>query len=576
MLRHIRSFVLLGAVLAQTALVPPALAVGAPAGVVGDSPAVGLVDTDPVFAKRGRDLKYPDAALTSEPPRFVHQTWNNCAFASASMLIDKWTGGALRPSQDDMRAASGVPQTDGVGFSQLSRAVAAVTKMDMRFSPRGGDALTWDELMSRLAKGAGAVIAGDYSDLPPRYQRWAPGFAALGPKLSGHAMYIEQYQPNRDGGRVWLMDPLGRGKKFAGEWIPAKDLRAFAWRYAGGFVAAAATPEPQPLSGYRIRDPQLANADRLIAGKDISVRLPLRVREGWRTPKDLNLAAVWQPILLDPANEMPAELSDTGALDPGLIDPVVPSGADTETDAVPVDWDEDFLAEQLVARQLALEALENGETSTGMIDEVEPEEAEPETDAEAPADEPTEVLSPLTVHGRWLQGEVRAPSASGLYRLSFELRDADGAAYDEDIAPKFQSVDVRLLGELAGTFGDLTVDEEIRLGSVETVTLDVANIGTADWTDDNEVRLVATWETDAGPIQAGSALVDLNATENAAVSLDVLVPSQTSTGTLVLELISVYGLPFTELGLEPTRVDLEFFKPAPVVRAEHSGPLDTN
>src|SRR5688500_18277766 len=155
LLRHIRSFVLLGAILAQTALVPPVLATGVSAGVAGDSSTIGQVDAESGNARRGRELRYPDAALTSGPPRFVHQTTNNCAFASAAMLIDKWTGGAIRPSQNDMRAASGVPQTDGVGFSQLSRAVAAVTGLDMRFSPRGGDALTWDELLARLAKGAG-------------------------------------------------------------------------------------------------------------------------------------------------------------------------------------------------------------------------------------------------------------------------------------------------------------------------------------------------------------------------------------------------------------------------------------
>lgn len=576
MLRHIRSFVLLGAVLAQTALVPPALAAGVPAGVAGDSPTIGLVDADPGFAQRGRQLRYPDAALTSGPPRFVHQATNNCAFASVAMLIDKWTGGAVRPSQNDMRAASGVPQTNGVGFSQLSRAVAAVTRIDLRFSPRGGDALTWDELLARLAKGAGAVIAGDYSDFPRHYQRWAPGFAALGPKLSGHAVYVEQYQRNRDGGRVWLMDPLGRGSRFDGEWISTRDLHAFAWRYAGGFVAAAATPEPQPLSGYRIRDPQLANADRLFAGHDVSVRLPLRVRQGWRTPKDLSLAAVWKPILLDPANEVVTEVSDTGPIDPRLVAPLDGADAAPETNAGPViEWDEDFVAEQRMARLLAADGLTE-EPSTGMIDEIDPTESEPEADAESAVDGPTETMSPLIVDGRWLETNVRAPSASGLYRLSFELRDADGAAYADDIAPRFKSIDVRVLGELAGAFGDLVVDDELRLGSFETVTLDVANIGTTDWAHENEVRLVGTWETEAGPIEAGTALVDLGAGENATVSLEVLIPTQITKGTLMLELVSVAGLPFTDLGLEPTRVDLEFAWPRPVTRPERFGPLDTN
>jgi hypothetical protein len=450
-----------------------------------------------------------------------------------------------------------------------------VTRIDMRFSPRGGDALTWDELMARLAKGAGAVIAGDYSDFPPHYQRWAPDFAALGRKLSGHAVYVEQYQPKRDGGRVWLMDPLGRGKHFSGEWISAKDLHAFAWRYSGGFVAAAATPEPEPLSGYRIRDPQLVDADRLLSDKDISVRLPLKVRDGWRSPQDLSLASVWQPILLDPPNPVATDESATESLDPGLVDPAAATDTSSSVGLV-TDWDEDFLAEQQLAREMVAEALANEETSTGMIDEVEPDESEPETDAESTVDDKTKAMSPLTVNGRWLETQVRAPSASGLYRVSFELRDADGAAFAEDIAPQFESVDVRILGELAGAVGELGFDEELRLGSVETVTLDVANIGTGDWADENEVRLVATWETEAGPVEAGSALVDLGAGENATVSLDLLIPTQTTKATLVLELVSVTGLPFTDLGLEPTRVDLEFFKPVPVARAESRGPLNSN
>lgn len=182
----------------------------------------------------------------------------------------------------------------------------------------------------------------------------------------------------------------------------------------------------------------------------------------------------------------------------------------------------------------------------------------------------------MTVKGRWLQGEVRAPAASGIYRLTFELRDADGDPYAEEIAPEFKSVDVRILGQLAGAVGELRVDEELRLGSLETVTLDVANIGTGNWADDNEVELVARWETEAGPIDAGAVLIDLDAGRAAAVSLDLWIPTQTTSAALVLELVTVAGLPFTELGVEPTRVDLEFFKSSPVARSEARGPLNSN
>ena len=564
--------------LAQAALVPPALATGVPTGVAGDSPSTGLLDNDRGFDQRGRGLRYPDAAVTAGPPRFVHQKTNNCAFASAAMLIDKWTGGAVRPSQSQLRAASGVPVTDGVGFSQLARAVAAVTRIDMRFSPRGRDALTWDELLARLAKGAGAVIAGDYSDFPRHYQRWAPGFAALGPKLSGHAVYIERFQPDRQGGRVWLMDPLGRGRHFAGEWIAVKDLRAFAWRYAGGFVAAAATPEPQPFSGYRIRDPQLGEGERLLADQTVSVRLPIRIREGWRTPNDLSLATVWQPILLDPPAEVMQLGWDGSVVDPGLANPLDATDAESSSVAgAAMKWDEDFLAEQRMARSITVEGALDGadETSSGMIDEVEPEESV-DADTETLIDGSSESLLPLAVEGKWLKGELRAPAAPGLYRVTFELRDADGAGFPEGLAPEFQPIEARVIGALAGDLGEPAFDEELHMGSTQTVTISVANIGSGDWAEEGAVQLVATWETEVGPVAGGAVPVELGAGEEGSVAIDVLIPTHATNGTLVLDLVSVGGVSFSAVGLEPTRVDLEFAWPTRVTRGDLGGPLNTN
>jgi hypothetical protein len=126
------------------------------------------------------DLVYPEAPGGRYRPRFVRQTGKNCAFASAAMLLDKWTGGDMRASQAKLRTASRVPSDQGVSFATLSRAVARVTGVDLRYSPDGGDRLTWNDLLSRLARGGGAVLGGAYSRLPRHYQRWAPAYAALG------------------------------------------------------------------------------------------------------------------------------------------------------------------------------------------------------------------------------------------------------------------------------------------------------------------------------------------------------------------------------------------------------------
>lgn len=193
---------------------------GAPAARVDDRTHDGFFLPTEGAADDGRDtsdLRYPEAPLEAYRPRFVRQTGKNCAFASAAMLLDKWTRGALRPSQARLRAASRVPDTEGVNFAALSRAVARVTDVDLRYSPNGGDPLTWPALLSRLARGGGAVVGGAYSRLPRHYQRWGREFASRGASASGHAVYVERYEPTRAGGRVWMMDPLAKSARYSGE-----------------------------------------------------------------------------------------------------------------------------------------------------------------------------------------------------------------------------------------------------------------------------------------------------------------------------------------------------------------------
>lgn len=162
----------------------------------------------------------------------------DCVWASGSMLLDAWTGGAVRISHRDLRAASG--DSGPSDTRDLARGVAFATGMTLQFSPDGGDPVTFLDLERRLAAGGGAVVFGDYSALGAPFTRFDPGFAAQGVGGSSHAMYLDAYDPLLD--EFWLMDPLGYGT-YAGEWAPAAAISAFAWTHKG-YLVAAVTPEP--------------------------------------------------------------------------------------------------------------------------------------------------------------------------------------------------------------------------------------------------------------------------------------------------------------------------------------------
>ena len=183
----------------------------------------------------------PAPAAALEPPRplpgyrphFVTQTdvrpWNDCMWASGAMLLDKWTNGEVTRSHEKLRRLSRRPQ-GRVAVRRTCARVRAASASTLRFSPNGGERITWSRLLRRLAQGSGAVILGDYSDLPRHYGRWDYRFWKGKGKHDNHAMYIERY--DRKHGRVWLMDPLARGEGWKGEWISVRALRRFAWRSA--------------------------------------------------------------------------------------------------------------------------------------------------------------------------------------------------------------------------------------------------------------------------------------------------------------------------------------------------------
>src|SRR3954471_17154812 len=179
-------------------------------------------------------LPAPAAAL--EPPRplpgyrpaFVTETdsrpWTDCLWASGAMLLDKWTNGRVTVTRQQLRAASG-DHAGGSQFRDMKRAFAKYG-FDLRFSPDGGDAMTWGQLLRRLGKGAGAVVLGDDHKLPGWFARWDYAFWKKKGEKDNHALYIERY--DRKHGRVWLMDPLARGD-WQGEWISAWAIQQFTW-----------------------------------------------------------------------------------------------------------------------------------------------------------------------------------------------------------------------------------------------------------------------------------------------------------------------------------------------------------
>jgi hypothetical protein len=162
------------------------------------------------------------------------------------MLLDKWTAGEVRISKDRLRALSG----DRAGGSGIDHLRTAFRRIDhpIQALPNGGTGVTWDELRDRLASGGGAVVLGDYGDLPRRFARWDPSFWALTGDGDNHAMYLDGYDPKGD--RFWVMDPLAP-VGWTGEWIPARDIRSFTWRAANGALSAVVTPpaEPAPFAG---------------------------------------------------------------------------------------------------------------------------------------------------------------------------------------------------------------------------------------------------------------------------------------------------------------------------------------
>jgi hypothetical protein len=259
----------------------------------------------------------PGRASALEPPRplpgyragFVTETderpWRDCLWASAAMLLDKWTNGDVTPTHQRLRNLSG----DHDGGSSLQDLRAAFRKLGFKVSLDGnGDAtMTWHGLLRRLKDGGGAVVLGDYGQLPGYFGRWDYRFWK-GKGTSGndnHAVYVERYDARR--GVVWLMDPLGRGG-YEGEWLSIHSLQRYAW-FKNGRVQAVATPTAKaaPFSGVRLG----ASAVR-VSNEALTATWDLRASKRWR----FQGADVRPAIAPDPDPILGAALSAAAGLEP--------------------------------------------------------------------------------------------------------------------------------------------------------------------------------------------------------------------------------------------------------------------
>jgi hypothetical protein len=228
----------------------------------------------------------PPRPLPGYHPRFVTETDErpmiDCLWASGAMLIAKWTNGDIHPTHQRLRSLSG-DRTRGSNLDDLKIAYRKLG-INLKFSPDGGNRITFSGLLRRLAHGAGAVVLGDYSQLPRYYGRWDYGFWTLTKKerkkhrsADNHAMYVERFDRRR--GRVWLMDPLGRGN-YHGEWLSVYSLRRFIWS-SGGAVFAAVTPtaKPAPFAHVRTSRATVSRTSSVLQA-DWSFQAPRR----WRFP----------------------------------------------------------------------------------------------------------------------------------------------------------------------------------------------------------------------------------------------------------------------------------------------------
>ena len=151
----------------------------------------------------------------------------NCTLAAGAMLARLGfgivtSGSILRTLQDD--------QVGGTGLDDLQTAIFRGYGVQFK-----SGAVTPAQLKNLLAAGYGAVIQGDYGEIPPQL-RLQPSFD------DPHAIYLDGYYPGDASTppAYYVIDPIGRGPNYDGDWWPASIVDAFGLAFGhGGRIAAA-------------------------------------------------------------------------------------------------------------------------------------------------------------------------------------------------------------------------------------------------------------------------------------------------------------------------------------------------
>ena len=417
----------------------------------------------------------PPRPLPGYRPAFVTETdtrpWIDCLWSSGAMLLDKWTNGRVTATHGRLRRLSGDTHR-GSTLADL-RVAYAKLGIDLAYSPDGGARITWGGLLNRLAHGGGAVLLGHYSKLPRWYGRWDYRFWKGKAKTDNHAVYVERYDRKR--GRVWLMDPLGRGD-WKGEWISIWSLRRFAWT-SGSLVYAAMTPRARPAPFAKVRATQL-ELGRTSTGIDAAWNL--QAPRKWRYP-GAHLHATFAP-----------------ADDPLVAAAILPSPADTQPAPDPMLASGD--AGQPSSNVPADGSREDSAAGT------------PASDAGAAGGKrsPTVVMA-----GRTLRIDADLPDKPGAYEARLRLTDRRFGRTVVDTG----TVAVFVPGPRQATIGVATNEVATRVGAVTDLVISIRNSGTETWAEAvgvgpaskpvaRKARLVARWiqaaDADGSPV-AGAA-----------------------------------------------------------------------
>ncbi len=496
-------------------------------------------------------VRPPAPDRDSPTPHFVTETndkkWDGCEWASAAMLIEKWTG--ERVDRRALRAAANVAK-GGSSLRDVTRGTSALLDLHIRFSPDGGDPMTWRQLLARLADGGGAVVEGAYSRMPTWFKRWDRKFAASGSVKSAHAVYVERYQPRR--GRVWLMDPLGRDG-YNGEWISVSALEYFSYT-SSGLVHAAATPArlpPVPLAAVRLGQPTLAGP--VVAGSPAFLIVPMR-HDRKRQPR---LATVWVstawekvdaslpdgPVAPAPPPPAPGQAAPAGAAPAAAAPPG--EGLALGPSAAPVP---PFVASSRGVTAGALGTRPGGPAS-----------------GSAPIVTGSPKGSPLTP-GAWnLHTRIVVPTEPGRYRLTLTLRDRSGKRIGPRTVAPFLPMIVSVQGPYRATFD---APDAIAMAD-RVLSLSVTNTGPAAWTAPTRAvtqrssgplatmaRVEADWLfADGHASPAGGVSLDLAPGVTAFVALPLLIAPPGAT-SLRLDLVGPDGRRASELGGRPTLIPL--------------------